>query len=334
MLVYENVDLQPHNSFGVSANARYFSAVNSFEELRRAFQFAKEKRIPTYVLGEGSNVLFSRDFPGLIIKMALTGVEIDQASGVVRAAAGENWHALVSSCIGESLYGLENLALIPGSVGAAPVQNIGAYGIEIASVIKHVEGLDTRTGERFILDTKGCCFDYRDSIFKKAQGAHFVISEVTLQLHQDWMPDLSYLSRDKEFTDTLVETPEQLFSLVCRVRRRKLPDPRLVGNAGSFFKNPFVSAECLEELKTRYRDLVWFDTNDPGVKKLPAAWLLDKLGWKGQKHGGAEVSSMHALVLINTASATGEEISVLADRMVASVFDEFGIVLEPEVRIL
>lgn len=334
MLVHENVDLQPHNSFGVSANARYFSAVNSFEELRRAFQFATEKRIPTYVLGEGSNVLFSRDFPGLIIKMALTGVEIDQASGVVRAAAGENWHALVSSCIGESLYGLENLALIPGSVGAAPVQNIGAYGIEIASVIKHVEGLDTRTGERFILDAKGCCFDYRDSIFKKAQGAHLVISEVTLQLHQDWMPDLSYLSRDKEFTETLVETPEQLFSLVCRVRRRKLPDPKLVGNAGSFFKNPFVSAECLEELKTRYRDLVWFDTNDPDVKKLPAAWLLDKLGWKGQKHGGAEVSSMHALVLINTASATGEEISVLADRMMASVFDEFGIVLEPEVRIL
>ena len=334
MLVNENVDLQPHNSFGVSANARYFSAVNSFEELRRAFQFAKEKRIPTYVLGEGSNVLFSRDFPGLIIKIAMTGVEIDQASGVVRAAAGENWHALVSSCIAESLYGLENLALIPGSVGAAPVQNIGAYGIEIASVIKHVEGLDTRTGERFILDTKGCCFDYRDSIFKKAQGAHLVISEVTLQLHQDWMPDLSYLSRDEEFTETPVETPEQLFSLVCRVRRRKLPDPKLMGNAGSFFKNPFVSAECLEELKTRYRDLVWFDTNDPGVKKLPAAWLLDKLGWKGQKHGGAEVSSMHALVLINTASATGEEISVLADRMVASVFDEFGIVLEPEVRIL
>ena len=226
------------------------------------------------------------------------------------------------------------VTLIPGSVGAAPVQNIGAYGIEIASVIKHVEGLDTRTGERFNLDAKGCCFDYRDSIFKKAQGAHLVISEVTLQLHQDWMPDLSYLLRDEEFTETPVETPEQLFSLVCRVRRRKLPDPKLVGNAGSFFKNPFVSAECLEELKTRYRDLVWFDTNDPGVKKLPAAWLLDKLGWKGQKHGGAEVSSMHALVLINTASATGEEISVLADRMVASVFDEFGIVLEPEVRIL
>ena len=334
MLIHENVDLQPHNSFGVSANARYFSAVNSLEELRRAFQFATEKRIPTYVLGKGSNVLFSRDFPGLIIKIAMTGVEIDQASGVVRAAAGENWHALVSSCIAESLYGLENLALIPGSVGAAPVQNIGAYGIEIASLIKQVEGLDTRTGERFILDAKGCCFDYRDSIFKKAQGAHLVISEVTLQLHQDWMPDLSYLSRDVEFTETPVETPEQLFSLVCRVRRRKLPDPKLMGNAGSFFKNPFVSAECLEELKTRYRDLVWFDTNDPGVKKLPAAWLLDKLGWKGQKHGGAEVSSMHALVLINSASATGEEISVLADRMMASVFEEFGIALEPEVRIL
>ncbi|MGB1748117.1 MAG: UDP-N-acetylmuramate dehydrogenase [Pseudohongiellaceae bacterium] len=334
MLVHENVDLQPHNSFGVSANARYFSTVNSLEELRRTFQFATEKRIPTYVLGEGSNVLFSRDFPGLIINIALTGVEIDQASGVVRAAAGENWHALVSNCIGESLYGLENLALIPGSVGAAPVQNIGAYGIEIASLIKQVEGLDTSTGEGFILDAKDCCFDYRDSIFKKAQGAHLVISEVTLQLHQDWMPDLSYLSRDEEFTETPIETPEQLFSLVCRVRRRKLPDPRLVGNAGSFFKNPFVSAECLEKLKIRYRDLVWFDTNDPDVKKLPAAWLLDKLGWKGQKHGGAEVSSMHALVLINTASATGEEISVLADRMMASVFDEFGIVLEPEVRIL
>lgn len=334
MLVHENVDLQPHNSFGVSANSRYFSTVYSLEELRRAFQFASEKRVPTYVLGEGSNVLFSQDFPGLIIRIALTGIEIDQASGVVRAAAGENWHALVSSCIGESLYGLENLALIPGSVGAAPVQNIGAYGIEIASLIKYVEGIDTRTGERFILDAKECCFDYRDSIFKKAKGAHLVISEVTLQLQQDWMPDMSYASRDEEFTEAPIETPEQLFSLVCRIRRRKLPDPKLVGNAGSFFKNPFVSAECLEELRIRYRDLVWFDTDDPGLKKLPAAWLLDKLGWKGQKNGGAEVSSRHALVLINAASATGEEISVLADRMMASVSDEFGIVLEPEVRIL
>jgi len=334
MLVHENVDLQPHNSFGVSANSRYFSTVYSLEELRRAFQFASEKSIPTYVLGEGSNVLFSRDFPGLIIRIALAGIEIDRASGVVRAAAGENWHALVSSCIGESLYGLENLALIPGSVGAAPVQNIGAYGIEIASLIKHVEGIDTRTGERFILDAKECCFDYRDSIFKKAKGAHLVISEVTLQLQQDWRPDMSYASRDEEFTEEPIETPEQLFSLICRVRRRKLPDPKLVGNAGSFFKNPFVSAECLEKLRIRYRDLVWFDTDDPGLKKLPAAWLLDKLGWKGQKNGGAEVSSRHALVLINAASATGEEISVLAGRMMTSVFDEFGIVLEPEVRIL
>ena len=334
MLIHENFNLQPHNSFGVSANSRYFSSVSSLEQIRQAFQFASNKRIPTYVLGEGSNILFSRDFPGLIIKIALTGIEIDQASGVVRAAAGENWHALVSNCMNKGLHGLENLALIPGSVGAAPVQNIGAYGIEIASLIKHVEGLDTRSGERFILDANECYFDYRDSIFKKAEGAHLVISEVALQLHQDWVPDLSYASHDEEFANAPIETPQQLFSLVCRVRRRKLPNPKLVGNAGSFFKNPFVSAGCLDELKSRYHDLVWFDTNDPGLKKLSAAWLLEKLGWKGQKNGGAEVSSMHALVLVNAASATGEDVSALADRMMASVFDEFGIVLEPEVRIL
>ena len=214
MLIQENVDLQSHNSFRVSAHSRYFLSVSSVEELHQAFQFASEKRIPTYVLGEGSNVLFSKDFPGLIIKIALTGMEIDQASGVVRAAAGENWHTLVSSCMNEKLYGLENLALIPGSVGAAPVQNIGAYGIEIASLIKRVEGLDIRTGERFILDAKECGFDYRDSIFKKAKGAHLVVSEVTLQLHQDWIPDLSYASRDEEFTEEPIETPEQMFSMV------------------------------------------------------------------------------------------------------------------------
>ena len=334
MLIHENFNLQPHNSFGVSANSRYFSSVSSLEQIRQAFQFASEKRIPTYVLGEGSNTLFSKDFPGLIIKIALTGIKIDQASGVVRAAAGENWHTLVSSCMNQGLYGLENLALIPGSVGAAPVQNIGAYGKEIASLIKHVKGFDMRSGERFVLNANECYFDYRDSIFKKVGSDHLVISEVVLQLHQDWVPDLSYASRDEEFADASIETPQQLFSLVCQVRRRKLPDPKLMGNAGSFFKNPFVSAICLDELKSRYHDLVWFDTDDPGLKKLSAAWLLEKLGWKGQKNGGAEVSSMHALVLINSASATGEEISVLADRMMASVFDEFGIVLEPEVRIL
>ena len=158
--------------------------------------------------------------------------------------------------------------------------------------------------------------------------------ESTLQLHQEWVPDLSYASRDEEFSEAPIETPQQLFSLVCRVRRRKLPDPQLVGNAGSFFKNPFVSAVCLDELKSRHHDLVWFDTDEPDLKKLSAAWLLEKLGWKGQKNGGAEVSSMHALVLINAASATGEELSVLAHHMMASVFDEFGIVLEPEVKIL
>ena len=334
MLIHENFNLQPYNSFGVSARSKYFSSVRSLEELQLALQYASERRTPIYVMGEGSNVLFTKDYPGLIIKVALTGVEIDQGSGVVRVASGENWHDLVATCMNTGLHGLENLALIPGSVGAAPVQNIGAYGVELASFVKHVKGLDMSTGESFVLNASDCCFGYRDSIFKKPEGAKLLISEVTLQLQLDWVPNFSYASLDKEFYEDPVETPQKLFSIVCRVRRRKLPNPKLIGNAGSFFKNPLISVTLLEELKKRHQDIVWFDTEDPNVKKIPAAWLLDKLGWKGRRNGGAEVSAVHALVLINAAEATGKEISVLAQRMVASVLDEFGIVLEPEVRIL
>ena len=334
MLIHENFNLQPYNSFGVSARSKYFSSVRSLEELQLALQYASERRTPIYVMGEGSNVLFTKDYPGLIIKVALTGVQIDQESGVVRVASGENWHDFVLTCMNAGLHGLENLALIPGSVGAAPVQNIGAYGAELASFVKHVKGLDMSTGKTFVLNASDCCFGYRDSIFKKPEGAKFLISEVTLQLQLDWVPNLSYASLDKEFYEDPVETPQRLFSIVCRVRRRKLPNPKLIGNAGSFFKNPLISVTLLEELKIRHQDIVWFDTEDPNVKKIPAAWLLDKLGWKGRRNGGAEVSAVHALVLINAAEATGKEISVLAQRMVASVLDEFGIVLEPEVRIL
>ena len=334
MLIHKDFNLQDHHSFGVSVKSEYFSSVGSLEELQRALQYASDKRTPVYVIGEGSNVLFTKDFPGLIIKVAFTGVEIDQSSGVVRVAAGENWHSLVTTCMNSGLHGLENLALIPGSVGAAPVQNIGAYGVELASFVKNVRGLDISSGEPFVLNASDCRFGYRDSIFKKPEGANLLVTEVTLQLQEDWLPDLSYSLLDKEFCETPVETPQELFSIVCRIRRRKLPDPKIIGNAGSFFKNPFVSASSLERLKVRHQDIVWFDTDNEDIKKISAAWLLEKLGWKGRKHGGAEVSSVHALVLINAADASGKELSVLAQHMVTSVLEEFGIVLEPEVSIL
>ena len=333
MVIEENVSLKQHNSFGIIANAAYLSAATCQRELINALDFADSKRIPVCILGEGTNVLFTRDYPGLVVRMAMTGIELDHDNAAVKVAAGENWHCLVETCMSNRLYGLENLALIPGTAGAAPVQNIGAYGVELAAYVDRVDVLDTVTGSQQVIAAADCEFAYRDSVFKQANSLSLLITAVHLQLSRDWQPNTSYGALNNALEGSQ-PTPQELFDTVCRIRRSKLPDPKQVGNAGSFFKNPMVSEGKLEQLRASYPNIVSFDAGEPGFKKLPAAWLLDQLGWRGRCRGTAAVSGEHALVLINPGQATGEDVYLLAQEMSSNVLDEFGIALQPEVRII
>ena len=333
MVIEENASLKHHNSFGINANAAYLLAATSQRELVDALDFADAKQIPVCILGEGTNVLFTRDYPGLVVQMAMTGVELDHDSARVKVAAGENWHRLVETCMRNQLHGLENLALIPGTAGAAPVQNIGAYGIELSAYVDRVDVLDAATGRQQVIAASDCEFAYRDSVFKQANGSSLLITAVHLHLSRDWQPITSYGALNNAL-EGRQPTPQELFDTVCSIRRSKLPDPVQVGNAGSFFKNPMVSKGKLEQLRASYPNIVSFDADEPGFKKLPAAWLLDQLGWRGRCRGTAAVSGEHALVLINPGQATGEDVYLLAQEMSSNVLDEFGIALQPEVRII
>lgn len=333
MVIEENASLKYHNSFGINATAAYLSAATSQRELIDALDFADSRQIPVCILGEGTNVLFTRDYPGLVVRMAMAGIELDHDSATVKAAAGENWHRLVETCMSNKLYGIENLALIPGTAGAAPVQNIGAYGIELAAYVDRVEVLNATTGRQQVIDAADCEFAYRDSLFKQANGSSLLITAVHLQLSRDWQPNTSYGALSNALKGR-EPRPQELYDAVCSIRQSKLPDPKQVGNAGSFFKNPMVSEWKVEQLRASYPDIVSFDAGEPGFRKLPAAWLLDQLGWKGRHRGTAAVSGEHALVLINPGQATGEDVYLLAQEMSSNVLDEFGIALQPEVRII
>lgn len=333
MVIEENTSLKHHNSFGIDAYAAYLTAATSPQELIDALDFADSRQIPVCILGEGTNVLFTGDYRGLVVQMAMTGVELNHDTATVKVAAGENWHRLVKTCMNNRLHGLENLALIPGTAGAAPVQNIGAYGVELATFVDRIDVLDAATGKQKTLGAAECEFSYRNSVFKHANGATLLITAVHLQLSRDWQPNTSYGALSKVL-EGRQPTPQELFNTVCSIRRSKLPDPVQVGNAGSFFKNPVVSEGKLAQLRVSYPDIVSFDAGEPGFKKLPAAWLLDQLGWKGRSRGSAAVSADHALVLINPGTATGEDVYLLAQEMSSNVLEEFGIALQPEVRII
>ncbi len=331
--IQEQVDLSPYNSFGVSHRAAYLAEIQDAADLREAREFAGSKRLPILVLGQGSNTLFIRDFPGLVLHMNTRGREILPGAGMLRVAAGENWHELVKFCLQNSLYGIENLALIPGTVGAAPIQNIGAYGVELEQFFVELEAFELKTGELRHMSKADCEFAYRDSIFKQDPGQKLVVLSVTLQLSAEPTPQLGYAGL-KEALQGEEATPQRVFDAVCAIRKSKLPDPELIGNAGSFFKNPVVTRTKLLKLRESYPDLPAWDTDDPDLVKLPAAWLLDKKGWKGKTRGGAAVHEDHALVLVNAAGATGEDILLLAQDMSSSILQSFGIALQTEVRII
>lgn len=331
--VKQNYSLERLNTLGLKIRSKYYVKVSSTEELCSALSFGKEKLLPTFILGEGSNVVFSGDYDGLIIRISLQGIVVTRQGddAIVEVAAGENWHRLVTYCLDRGLYGLENLSLIPGSVGAAPVQNIGAYGVELKQVLLDVKVLDRDTLQQRVLTGEQCQFGYRTSKFKESLRNQCVIISVRLKLSTHSKLNQSYGQLQQELDQMGIRKVDgrSISEAVCRIRQRRLPDPLEMGNVGSFFKNPVVSAQQYAQLKSNYPDLVGNADQQIGVK-LAAAWLIDQCGWKNKGVGDAVVSDRHSLVLVNKGQAEPSDFLQLAEQIQASVHSKFNVTLELE----
>lgn len=326
--------LKQLNTFGIDAKAKAYLPVTSPDMLIQVRNDAFLARLPRLVLGGGSNVLLTGDFPGLVLHMQMTGVQVtgeDDEAVYVRAAAGENWHGFVQWTLQQGLGGLENLSLIPGNVGAAPIQNIGAYGIELKDRFHALTAFDFQTGEVFTLDRAACRFGYRDSVFKHELRENAVILDVTFALPKQWQPNTQYGEVAQELAARGIAVPSalQISDAVVAIRTRKLPDPAVIGNAGSFFKNPIVTKAQRDALQECYPQLVSYAQAD-GSYKLAAGWLIDQCGWKGKSMGAAGVYEKQALVLVNRGGAKGREIADLAAAIQEDVQAKFGVRLEPE----
>ncbi len=335
--VQENVDLRHLNTFHVAAQARYLVRVAGTDHLREVLRWCREEGLPFLLIGQGSNVLFKQDYPGLVIELQLLGREVvaDNTEWVdVRVAAGEPWHGFVQYALKQHWYGLENLSLIPGTVGAAPVQNIGAYGVELKDFFVELEALEVASGVVQRFSAADCAFGYRQSFFKQAGKDRFVIVAVTLRLRKQQRLVLDYPGLRAALAGVAPDqlTAQQVSAAVCQLRRSKLPDPGQLGNAGSFFWNPHVSANEFAALRQRFPALPGFP--DGAGFKIPAAWLIEQAGWKGFREGDVGVHRDHALVLVNYGAATGAQLVALAERIQASVVERFAIPLWPEVRIV
>jgi UDP-N-acetylmuramate dehydrogenase len=335
--VEHGVSLARFNTFGVDARSACFARVRAAEDVGELLLQPSLRSLPRLVIGGGSNLLITRDFDGLVIKIEIPGFERLGASAgrqLVRVGAGEDWHRTVERLLAERLPGLENLALIPGAVGAAPIQNIGAYGVELAERFDSLRAWDAATGELVTLDAARCSFGYRDSLFKQTPGRYIVL-DVTLGVPEDWKPVTGYADVENELRtrEILRPRPRDVFDVVVAIRRRKLPDPAAIGNAGSFFKNPVVSRQARNELLAHHPSLVSYDIGG-GRYKLAAGWLIEACGLKGFIRGRAAVYEKQALVLVNRGGATGAEILELAREVQERVERKFGVALEPEPTII
>lgn len=327
-----NADLTEFNTFGVKSNAERLWTLDSLDDLSEFIKLYSDSRNPL-ILGGGSNVLLTKDVDGDVFHVAIKGVTYennDEDSVFVTAMAGENWHQLVEACLKKNLYGLENLALIPGTVGAAPIQNIGAYGVELKDRLVSVQAIDLEKGEFRTFNVDECAFGYRDSLFKRQLGRWLIVS-ITLRLSRQFEPVINYSPLNQLETNDL--TAKDIFDTVVKTRQAKLPDPKRLGNGGSFFKNPVVDKSLAESLKQEFPDMPTYMVDDSNVK-LAAGWLIDQLGLKGYREGDAGVHEHQALVLVNFKSASGEQINQLADTVLAKVKARFGIALEKEVRVI
>ncbi|MFJ2993243.1 UDP-N-acetylmuramate dehydrogenase [Pandoraea sp. NPDC087047] len=331
-----DVSLRDFNTFGLPAAARYVVTIDSEAALLEALAMPELAGLPRLVLGGGSNVVLTRDFDGVVLRMAIRGRErladhpADPHARYVRGGAGEVWHDFVDWTLSQDCAGLENLALIPGTLGAAPIQNIGAYGLELAERCFAVRALDTTTGAFVTLTHDVCAFGYRDSLFKREPGRYIIVA-VTLRLPQPWQAVTGYADVSRTLAEAGIERPtaRQIFDAVVEIRRRKLPDPAELGNAGSFFKNPVVDAGTFDSLRGRFPQAVGYVQPD-GTWKVAAGWLIDQCGWRGKSLGHAGVHERQALVLVNRGGASGADIVALARAVQASVQERFGIALEPE----
>ncbi|WP_322068621.1 UDP-N-acetylmuramate dehydrogenase [Paraburkholderia bannensis] len=327
--------LRAHNTFGFDVRARLACRIEHEADLARALGDSRAAGLPTLVLGGGSNVVLTRDFDGLVLLVALAGKRVvleDDDAWYVEAAAGENWHDFVAWTLEAGMPGLENLALIPGTVGAAPIQNIGAYGLEMAERCARVRAIELETGTPYEFDAADCRFGYRDSFFKREGRDRFVITAVTFRLPKVWRANAGYADLARELAQrglTEARHARDVFDAVVAVRRAKLPDPLELGNAGSFFKNPVIEAEQFDALVLREPRVVSYAQAD-GRVKLAAGWLIDQCGWKGRALGAAAVHERQALVLVNRGTACGADILKLAHAIQADVLARFGVELEQE----
>ena len=329
----EQVSLKPYNTFGIDVKARYFSQAHDDQEVRQALAQAQQGGWPVLVIGGGSNLLLTRDIDALVLHMASRGRRVLSDDGeriVVEAEAGEPWHPFVQWTLAQGYCGLENLSLIPGTVGAAPMQNVGAYGVEVKDVFAGLTALDRETGELRDFGLADCAFGYRDSLFKRNPGrwlilrVRFALSR-TLQARLDYGPVRQRLA-EQGVTEP---TAQAISEAICSIRREKLPDPAALGNAGSFFKNPVVSAEQVERIRAQHPGVVAYPQAD-GQVKLAAGWLIEQAGWKGHREGDAGVHRLQSLVLVNYGQASGAQMHALARRIQADIQERFGVALEME----
>lgn len=337
MYLRENYNLTKHNSFGFQAMARYWVLAANVQEIRDALEFADQHGLPLMVLGEGSNLVLADDFPGLVLKVAITGrqVIVDDGDRVrVRVGAGENWHSLVQWTLAQGYYGLENLSLIPGSTGAAPVQNIGAYGVELCQVFHRLNAIDRNSTMALELGLEDCQFGYRDSVFKGRLKDACIITAVEINLSRRPKIDIRYASLAAELNQIPENRlqPQQVSAAVCRIRQRKLPDPQLLGNAGSFFKNPWLEESLFDRLQEKHADLKPLERAECRIK-VSAAWMIEKCGWKGYRSGNVGVHDQQALVLVNYGGGCAKELLVLAQSIRLSVAKQFSVELEMEPRV-
>lgn len=338
MQIFENYPLRDFNSFGVEANCRFFVEITSTEELKEILKDPFIKNNKLLPLGGGSNLLFTKDFNGTVLKVSIPGIHVvkeDDQYYWIKAGAGVIWHDLVLSCLQANFWGIENLALIPGTVGAAPIQNIGAYGREISQVLEGVEAYEISSGEKKIFSNKDCKFGYRESIFKKELKAKYIISQVALRLFKEPKIDVRYDGLEHQIKEMSPDeiSVKTVAEAVIKIRNSKLPDPKKLGNAGSFFKNPIISSDRFQSLRKKHSNIPGYPIPGGDVK-IPAAWLIEKAGWKGKKLGSAGVHKEQALVLVNHGGATGTEILQLAEKVRQTVKSLFGVILVPEVQIL
>jgi len=335
MQFHENIDLFPYNSFGIKVSARFFGRITGIDQL---FSLDADIKLPVLILGGGSNILFTNNYNGYVLRNEIMGIDMiseDDDHVFLQAGAGENWHGLVEYCIRHNYAGLENLALIPGLAGASPMQNIGAYGVEIRDLFHSLSAFHLQEKRMVEFNSRDCAFGYRESVFKKKHKGQFVICQVVYRLNKKPVFNTTYGAIEAELEKMKVQelSIRAIADAVIRIRKAKLPDPAVIGNAGSFFKNPEISTDKYHELKSTFQDLVGYELPSGNIK-LAAGWLIEQAGWKGYREGNAGVHDRQALVLVNYGGASGSEIYSLSEKIIESIREKFHVELEREVNII